>query len=152
MNKYLTKISGIVSGTYHRVLKPVAGVAGDILKDIGHSYHSALGGDFRDAAVNLHGITHQPTLRAIHDQKSYIEHVHARSPLQKGGLFKKAIPRDIHQLIEEAKALQSDKNKGIIKAIGYTGVGIYGSNKVLNKVREYRDSRDQQQYDQYYQQ
>ena len=122
-NKYLEKIAGVYSG----VIKPVASIATSAIKmvgkDIGNSVHSAMGGAFKDEAV-AKGFTNQNKLRSITNSDS----------------FQKAT----NQSIKSGKLdeLQGDKNKGIIKTIGYGTAGIVGTNKLLNHIQERRQQKE----------
>jgi hypothetical protein len=125
-NKYLTKIaSNIVSN----IVKPVYGAAKDIVKGVAHevgsSAHKALGGGFRDAAV-AKGITNQKALRDIHDPRSYLK---ATRP--KGGISETSTKGTRKA---EIKNLQSERNKSIVKTIGYGTAGAIGASKLKDKV------------------
>lgn len=129
-NKYLVKISGLIGN----VVKPVFGVAKDVVKsvakDVGHSAHTALGGGYRDAAV-AKGIKNQKDLRAIKDPKSYLKATKPRGDVAGKGARK-----------DEINRLQSEKKKAIVKTVGYGAAGAYGGNKILNKIK----GNDQPQY------
>lgn len=131
-NKYLTKIAGlppvggILKSVHKNVLKPAIGVGKDLGNAIGRDVHTALGGGYRDVA-NFHGITSQKGLRDVKDAKSLSKALESKG---------KTISD------EHLDTLHNNRNKAIIKSVGYAGAAAYGGNKILDKVKE----RNQQQY------
>ena len=65
-NRYLTKIAGL--NIMDNVIKPVGSLIGNVAKDVGNSFHQALGGGYRDAAVAA-GVKNQNALRNAGDVK-----------------------------------------------------------------------------------
>jgi hypothetical protein len=115
MNKYLTKITSL-AGLSENILKPILGVGKSILHDAGHSFHTAVGGGFKDAAV-AKGIKNQAILRGISDEAS----------------LRKAVGGHTDS---EIKDLQKNKKQAIVKSLGY-GTGIlYGAGKILDNNKE----------------
>ena len=144
MNKYLIKISGL----YDHVIKPIGGIVAGIARDAGNSVHMALGGGFKDKAVEL-GIKNQNTLRGIKDQKSLTRALYEHQG--KAGGFSAAKNR-VKNLNAHSDGLLEGKRKGIVKAVGYAGATAYGGSKILDKVREMRDNAQYGEDPTYYQQ
>lgn len=135
-NKYLTKISGIVSGIASNVIRPAFDIGKDVLKDVGTSIHKATGGGFRDAAV-AKGITNQHTLRQIHDPKSYLRAVRPKNKPLASRIAEEPSPASAKSARKaEIKGLQRERKKSIMKSVGYGGAAMYGSNKILDKIKE----------------
>ena len=134
-NKYLEKIA-IIKPLW-RTAKATSGAIGsigkDVAKDVGHSVMTAGGSGFRDAAKKLNPKISQKNLRAVGS----------------AGEFAKANRKNFANKAELHKAvrgLQAEKNKGIVKSVGYTGAAYYGGNKILDKINQNNNS----QYPQYY--
>lgn len=127
MNKYLEKIA---ANPLWEAAKATAGVGGDILKDVGRSVHHAVGGGYREGLVSR-GIKNQEILRGVSSPEEYTKVIRSKGLVE---------PSE-----SELKNLKNIQNKGIVKSLGYGGAALYGSNKLLNKIKE----RNQQQY--YYQ-
>jgi hypothetical protein len=127
-NKYLEKISGIISS----IIKPVFGAAKDTMgavgKDAFQSAHKAFGGGYRDLAVSK-GITSQNTLRGISNPRSYLKAMRT----EKGSDFMSAANKPQRQA--EIKNLQTDRNKSIVKSVAYGGAAAIGTNKLMNSVK-----------------
>lgn len=117
-NKYLNKIAGVISS----VVQPLLGIGKGIAKDVGQSAKTALGGGYREAAI-AKGITNQHTLRGIKTPGSFLNATHPVGP-------------PTAETSNQIKSLQKDKSKAIMKSVGYGGAAIYGSNKILNKIKE----------------
>lgn len=113
-NKYLEKIA--VLSTIKAGAKALGGIAKDAVKGVGNDVHVALGGGFRQSAVE-HGVMSQNTLREISGKESY----------QK--VFPKASP-------EAVNALQNEKNKAIIKTVGYATAAGYAGKKALSSSNQ----------------
>jgi regulator of protease activity HflC (stomatin/prohibitin superfamily) len=136
-NKYLEKIAGAPSASLGRsiangvghVAKAVGGVAKDIMHDAGHSVSTALGGGLANAAHKLDTGLSQASLRKATTPGGFAKAVKGvtKSPQERRGLI---------------EGLQKDRNKAIVKSVGYVGGTALAGNKILNKVKE----NNQQQY------
>ena len=153
-NKYLTKISGVFGST----LKAGVGLVADVAKGVGKDVHLAVGGGYRDAAA-AKGITSQNTLRGISNSKSYLQ---ATKPKLDNRLkqissdyYTRAVGADPSNVGKDArksevKGLQQERNKAILKTVGYTAVGAVGAGKVIDKIKSSVGYPQDPQTQQYY--
>jgi hypothetical protein len=129
MNRYLEKISGSTSSLVGSGIRAIGGVVKDVARDAGSSISTALGGGYANAAHKLDKGLSQATLRKAINPKGFARAT--RNVLK--------TPSERRTAIE---GLQKDRNKAIVKSVGYVGGAALAGNKILNKVKE----NNQQQY------